>query len=136
MARDGVVFNHLPQIAAALKPACRAVIQETVLELEADIKVSMAQAAGGRLYERGSGTHQASAPGQPPAVDYGVLIGSVQTEMVRDDLGLVAEGTEYAVHLEYGTERMAPRPHMAPAADRARPKFVARMMELEKLITA
>lgn len=127
----GVSFNRFPELAAKLRPAVRAVIAETVKELETDVKASMAAEAGGRLYERGGKTHQASAPGQPPAVDYGVLINSVQSGMVRDDLGLVAEGAEYAVHLEYGTTRMAARPHMTPAADRARPKFVQRMRELE-----
>lgn len=129
---SSVTFNHLPQIAARLGPAVRAVIQETILEIETDIKVDMAAPKHGSVYPSGqSGEHQASAPGESPAVDYGVLINSIQTQMLRDDLGLVAEGTEYAAPLEYGTVRMAPRPHMAPAADRARPKFVQRMRGLE-----
>lgn len=126
-----VTFNHLPQIAAKLGPAVRAVIQETILELETDIKADMAEPKTGAIDPRG---HQASAPGEAPAVDYGVLINSVQTDMIRDDLGLVYEGTEYAAPLEYGTVHMAPRPHMTPAADRARPKFQQRMRELEDRI--
>lgn len=132
MARDGVFFNHLPQIAAALKPACRPIIEETCLEIKADIAVDMAEPKHGTLYPRGQGEHQASAAGEAPAIDYGVLVASIQTEMLKDDLGVVFEGADYSVHLEFGTERMAPRPHMAPAADRARPKFVAKMMELEQ----
>lgn len=132
MARSGATYNRFPQIAAALGPAVRAVIQETILEIETDIKADMAAAKSGALYPRGkTAEHQASAPGESPAVDYGVLIGSIQSQMVRDDLGLVAEGTEYAAALEYGTVRMAPRPHMAPAADRARPRYVQRMRGLE-----
>ena len=136
MARDGVIFNYLPQIAAALRPACRPVIEETCLEIKADIAVDMAEPKHGAIYPRGqTGEHQASSPGESPAIDYGVLVASIQTEMLDDDLGVVFEGADYSVHLEFGTERMAPRPHMAPAADRARAKFVARMMELEKRIT-
>lgn len=132
MARDGVIFNHLPQIAAALKPACRPVIEETCMEIKADIATDMAEPKHGESYSRGAtGEHQASAPGESPAIDYGVLVASIQAEMLEDDLGLVYEGADYSVNLEFGTEKMAPRPHMAPAADRARPKFVARMMELE-----
>lgn len=134
MARDGVVFNHLPQIAAALRPAVRSVIDETCMDLKTDISADMAEAKHGQVYPRPSGDHQASAPGESPAVDHGFLA-EVKHEMLKDDLGLVYEDQDYAPTLEYGTERMAPRPHMAPAADRARPKFVARMMELEKLIT-
>lgn len=128
MAASGVQFNRLPQIAAALRPAVRVVIDQTCKELETEIKADMAEPKSGRIYLRGqTGEHQASAPGQPPAVDYGILIGSVQSAMLRDDLGLVAEGTEYAAALEYGTVRMAARPHMAPAADRMRARYAARM---------
>lgn len=135
MARDGVIFNHLPQIAAALKPACRPVIEETCMDLKTDISADMAEAKHGQVYPRPSGDHQASAPGESPAVDYGFLV-EVKHEMLKDDLGVVYEDQEYAPAMEYGTPEIAPRPHMAPGADRARPKFVARMMELEKLITA
>lgn len=132
MARDGVIFNHLPQIAAALRPACRPIIEETCLEIKTDIAADMAEPKHGRSYPRGGGEHQASAPGESPAIDYSELVASIQAEMLKDDLGVVFEGADYAVNLEFGTENMAPRPHMAPAADRARPKFVARMMELEE----
>ena len=133
MKTAGVVeFNRLPEIARRLPQEVRDVIQETILEIETDIKAEMAEPKSGALYPRGlKGEHQASAPGQAPAVDYGILINSVQTTMVRDDLGLVYEGTEYAEVLEYGSVHMAPRPHMTPAADRAKPKFTERMRDLE-----
>ena len=126
-----VEFNRLPEIARRLPQEVRDVIQETILEIETDLKAEMAEPKHGALYPRGYGTHQASAPGEVPAVDYGILINSVQTTMERDDLGLVYEGTEYAEVLEYGSVHMAPRPHMTPAADRARPKFSERMRGLE-----
>lgn len=127
-----VGFNRLPEIAKRLPTEVREVIQATILEIETDIKAEMAEPKHGAIYPRmQTGEHQASAPGEAPAVDYGVLINSIQTQMVRDDLGLVFTNTEYAAPLEYGTVRMAPRPFMTPAADRARPKFSERMRELE-----
>ena len=132
MARSQKTFNHLPILAAALRPAVREVIDETCKVLETDIKAEMAEPKAGAIYPRGQGEHQASAPGEAPAVDYSILIDSVQTAMLRDDLGLVYEGTDYAPILEYGSVHMAPRPHMTPAAERERPRFVARMRDLEQ----
>lgn len=127
-----VQFNRLPEIARRLPQEVKAVIQDTILAIETDIKAEMAEPKHGAIYPRGqAGEHQASAPGEAPAVDYGVLINSIQTQMVRDDLGLVFTNTEYAAPLEYGTVRMEPRPFMTPAADRARPEFAERMRDLE-----
>jgi hypothetical protein len=129
----GVTFNRLPEIARALGSAVREIIQETVLEIETDIKVDMAEPKHGAIYPRGkTGQHQASEPGESPAIDYAVLVNSVDTQMLADDLGVVYESAEYAPALEYGTTRMAARPHMTPAADRAKPRFVARMSDLER----
>lgn len=65
---------------------------------------------GGRQY----GRHTASAPGEAPAPDTGRLLGAVfggQTFKVPDAVvGRIAVNTEYAAHLELGTEKMAPRP--------------------------
>lgn len=75
----------------------------------------------GRIYKRGKkGTHQASAPGEAPAADTGALARNenILAEAVPGQIAvnLVAR-MPYAVHLEYGTVRMAARPFMRPAAD-------------------
>jgi HK97 gp10 family phage protein len=74
----------------------------------------------GRVYPSAGGglntTHQASAPGDPPASDTGNLINSIGTDFRRAELSvLVGTEVEYAPFLEYGTRRMAPRPFMRPA---------------------
>ena len=67
--------------------------------------------------------HQASAPGQAPAQDQGGLSGSIKASAGPAKLTatLVADAP-YAVHLEYGTRKMAPRPFMRPAVDKVLPK--------------
>jgi hypothetical protein len=74
----------------------------------------------GRIYSKTNPkrVHQASAPGEAPATDLGALAGSILAEPVQGQLAanLVAR-MPYAVHLEYGTTRMAARPFMRPAAD-------------------
>jgi phage gpG-like protein len=79
---------------------------------------------------RGKGkstTHQASAPGEPPAPDTGLLRNSIHHE-VDDDKATVGTNLEYAQPLEFGTTSagkghhtvIAPRPFMRPALAKVR----------------
>jgi hypothetical protein len=66
----------------------------------------------GRWY----GRHRASAPGEAPANDTGFLAGSIKievTEKLQVDLRALAP---YAIHLEYGTVNMRPRPFLRVSA--------------------
>ena len=72
----------------------------------------------GKTYRRGNITHTASSAGNPPRTDTGRLVQSVRVEPRSDGADIVV-ATEYAVHLEYGTRNMAPRPFLGPAAERA-----------------
>lgn len=73
-----------------------------------------------KLSKRGSyrskigGLDRASAPGEPPAVDQGALRNSINWE--QRDFGRVVVGTnsEYAEPLEFGTNKIAPRPFFRP----------------------
>lgn len=70
----------------------------------------------GRLYRRRSVVHQASAPGEPPASDTGRLAKSGRVEFDHNELqGKVIFSTEYAEGLEFGTERVDPRPFLRPS---------------------
>jgi HK97 gp10 family phage protein len=95
----------------------------TALIAEADAKRSIVKGPkSGRVYQKKNPkrTHQASAPGQPPAQDLGFLSNSIRAEAGphQSSVDLVASAP-YAVHLEYGTRKMAPRPFMRPAGDKA-----------------
>jgi HK97 gp10 family phage protein len=87
--------------------------------IEAAVKVSMAASRSGTGLLIGG--HQASAPGEPPAIDTGNLVNSIKTELVSSNeqsaLAQVGTGVEYAEPLEFGTSRIAPRPFMRPAWD-------------------
>lgn len=59
--------------------------------------------------------HRASAPYDPPAPDTGDLRRSTFAEPMANGGWLVGVAMAYARWLEFGTERMSPRPFMRPA---------------------
>ncbi|TGU44635.1 hypothetical protein EN788_22220 [Mesorhizobium sp. M2D.F.Ca.ET.145.01.1.1] len=65
----------------------------------------------GRVYRRNGVVHQASAPGQAPAGDTGDLASKIGTAVDADKMtGTVEFYSAHAKMLEYGTQRMSPRP--------------------------
>lgn len=125
-----VLYNRFAEIAARLPDAVGEIVEETIREIETDVKVGMAEAKSGRVY----GAHQASAPGEMPAIDLSNLANSIQAEMDGRTSGAVYTNAEYAGHLEYGTVNMEARPYFTPAAEAARPGFQRRMSQLEDLL--
>ena len=77
----------------------------------------------GKFYKRGKDRlHQASAPGQSPANDYGNLVKSITTKYDEPKLeGTVNVGAKYAEALEYGTQKMEARPFARPALQETTP---------------
>jgi HK97 gp10 family phage protein len=104
--------------------------------VEQAAKLSMGEAKSGRMY----GAHQASAPGEAPAVDTGLLLNSIQSELVETSAtSALAQagvaGAEYGEALEYGTARILPRPYMRPALDNNEDRIVAGVRDaLEALV--
>lgn len=72
--------------------------------------------ATGRTYQRGSISHTASSPGNPPRTDTGALINSITIANEGRFTQSINVGAEYGPHLEYGTDRMEARPFMGPMA--------------------
>jgi len=64
------------------------------------------------MYETGPSP---SAPGKPPAVDFGRYATSIVSEFDRSQLlGRFGSNVLYGKFLELGSEKMAPRPHYRP----------------------
>lgn len=119
--------SNIGQVSAQLHQRASQLVRKTAFGIEAAIKVSMAEPKSGRQY----GLHQASAPGESPAIDTGALVNSIRTE--ADGLSaVVGVGQEYGVYLEFGTVKMASRPFMGPAFERAEPEFQRGLKELVK----
>lgn len=109
--------NVLSNIARDLKRVTANATLSTAAYAEGVAKESMMGPKTGRIYRvsRTGKLHQASAPGQAPAIDTGNLVNSLQHERVGEEDARTFTNTEYAAHLEFGTAKMAPRPFMVPA---------------------
>lgn len=109
------------------------------LEFVRVIKEMLSRPGTGRLYNRGGkrgkkrrkatiakSAHRASAPGEPPARDRGILIGSIGMDVAGEVL-TVGTGQKKAIWLEFGTLKdgghMEARPFMRPS-----------LVELKKLL--
>jgi len=84
--------------------------------------------ATGRVYHG----HRASAPGEPPAVDTGALIGSIEMDVKETPTGgesVVGSRLAKPIwrFLEFGTAHMLPRPS-------ARPAFLTTMIRLKEVL--
>ena len=97
------------------------------LVIETAAKISMSAASHSGIQY---GTHRASAPGETPAVDTGVLVNSISTwvdSQSSDSITMgIGSGIIYAARLEFGfmetdsagrTYNQQPRPYMRPAVD-------------------
>lgn len=84
-------------------------------------KVSSYTRNGLKRYGR---QYQASAPGQPPATRLGDLRTSYRFQ-VKKNYAEVGSPLKYALALEKGTSRMAPRPHLKPALMQNRARIKA-----------
>ncbi|MBK9316909.1 MAG: hypothetical protein IPM55_22085 [Acidobacteria bacterium] len=115
-----VIFNEAEWTKAVEAVASRT-IRTFVFDTVNRMKVSFAKAKSGRFYKvskRGR-LHQASAPGEAPAILTGFLANSILTSFPSQTTGVITIGAEYAEYLERGTSRMAARPFVEPALNGA-----------------
>lgn len=72
----------------------------------------------GRIYKRGSVLHQSSAPSEAPKSDTGNLVSNITFEKNSMTVGS-RKDAPYGFWLEFGTSKMAARPWLQPAFDKA-----------------
>lgn len=120
--------NHMPEILRAMQREASVIVRTSAFNVQRNILEGMMAGHSGRIY----GEHQASAPGEMPAVDTGALVGSIAVDAVPGRTWAeVSSSMEYAPHLEYGTVQMEARPFMVPAVEDERANFVAQFANLE-----
>lgn len=128
--RQSQIFK---EYMAEVKNSVEAAVQATALEAISDVRRSMRSTPKtGRKYPRQSGkeTHIASSAGNPPAIDFGTLTTSIYYTKVNDLTAAIGSRLDYALHLEFGTLKMAARPAWIPAAERAAPRLEKRLLRV------
>lgn len=115
-------------------------VSTAALKIQSEAITSIQRGArNGKVYKRGSRTHQASAPYEAPKTDTGNLVSNISIEKSTDGLsakvGIMSQRAIYGAWLEFGTSKMKPRPWLLPAflkkRDEAEKDF---FNELKKLI--
>jgi hypothetical protein len=129
-------IRALVRTEAKGRQAAAQAVNWTLFAGVSQMKKLLSQPGEGRLYTRGTVQHRASKPGDPPAVDTGRYRASWRHRMDADGMsGELFTEVEYGPHLEYGTRRMAARPHASLIAERMRVDFprhtVAALKRLE-----
>lgn len=138
LAQETAMLNGLLRATGhggmeGLKKAGLAIVNQT--------KKNLSKPGTGIVYKHGSVEHQASAPGEAPAVDTGLLRASYDIA-VDEAAKHVDVGTNvvYAPMLEYGTSRMAARPHFRPAIEQTHAEIqaalVAEIVKAQKAVIA
>ena len=102
----------------------------SAMELRGDVVKRIQRGpATGAVYEKYEPrrTHQSSAPGEAPASDQGGLARSVTFDKVGFLSATVGSDLVYAAVLEFGSDRIDPRPAWVPAVEAITPKYIARL---------
>jgi len=73
--------------------------------------------------------HQASAPGEAPALDTGRLMNSVYINELSASSFEIGTKLDYAFWLEHGTRKIAPRPNWVPETEKTRKQFESIMRQ-------
>ena len=105
MTEIRIVYNNIPRITREMESEVSRVVRTAALRVEQESKASMSGPKHGRIYSRGGRLHQASAPGEPPAVDTGKLKNAIITEMETPLRAHVIANTPYARILEMRRRR-------------------------------
>lgn len=124
--------SNLPNLTRQVEKRARVLVHDTAAGISQHIKLSMVEPKSGRHYKvsKTGRDHVASAPGESPAIDTGLLANSIDYAMTGETSAVVGSGAEYAIHLEFGTVRIAPRPFMQPAFESAVSEFEKGLKEL------
>lgn len=119
------VFKELAilDIIHAEEQDAKDALDDVGMELHAIIVQTLSQPGSGATYPSrgGGGEHQASAPGEPPAVDLGVYRGAWKWEMAGEDAVDIYTEDDRGPALEFGSKNIEPRPHVRPSVEKLKP---------------
>ena len=91
-------------------------LKRMAFEVDATAKKLIQRRSSGITYKRGNITHVASKPGDPPNIDTGRLINSIDHNVDKLlKIATIGTNLEYGKFLEFGTKHIAARPWLSRA---------------------
>lgn len=113
------VIQAIRQYGAKAEAELSKAVNATALTINTDIKKAIqSPPKTGTIYMRRGKKHQASAPGEAPATDTGLLVSRIYYKQETPLTAIVYTEVEYGYHLEFGTRSIAPRPSWVPAVEK------------------
>ena len=114
-----VVYNKIGLVSSVIDNSIKELIGEAPTVIRNDIRQRMNKPHSGRIYKRGNVSHQASAPGEAPAIDTSNLLNSIETVNISPLKSAVQSDAVQSLALELGRpeKNLAPRPAWIPAAN-------------------
>ena len=127
-----LVYDHMPTISRSARYKASQIVRDTAFSILLLARHAMMGPKHGKVYQKAGRVHQASAPGEAPAIDLGNLLNSLAVEIVSDLTARVTVGAEYGSPLEFGTVdgKIAPRPYLRPAVAQMRAAFFRAIREV------
>lgn len=131
-----IVKNNIKQLMTLIDTEAKAIIREEPTNIQNDLRQAMNQAKSGRIYTRRGIQHQASAPGEAPAIDTANYVNSIQTKHESQYRSAVQSDAPQALALELGRpdKGLLPRPAWVPAAHEATKRIVERFKKLARQV--
>lgn len=115
-----VMFNRLPEVSKKIPSISEIRVRQATLVWHGSVVKLLSGQRSGRVYKvpHTRKTYRASRPGEPPAVRTGTLRSRYGFRFAKERgnfIGQVGNPLDYALYLEKGTSKMAPRPHLVRA---------------------
>lgn len=131
-----VIYNKIPQIMDLIYQEVVDIIRTEPMLMKNDVTDAMNKPHSGRIYRRGTVDHQASAPGEAPAIDFGGLVNSLQVTREHKFKSTLSSNQPQALALELGRPEagLAPRPYMIPAAEKSLKRVRTRLAEMKRKV--
>lgn len=107
------------------------IVDATDAVYEETLRLVLNTPKSGRIYKRGNRVHQASAPNESFANDTGNALRNTKKKEMKL-VGEISADYEYALALELGTQKMAPRPTLGRALEnktKELPKIVSKPIQ-------
>lgn len=125
MSGPGVEFNDYWLIWAEAAEAVREAVRETTTNIEQDVKGRAPVATPG-----GGGSGARSAPYRTGALrrSYHVDFKGTNGVQIEAHVGNDPGVAPYGIFVEFGTSKMAPRPHLTPSSEAQRAPHEARVV--------